>query len=277
MNEQCYSAKEEYAVSTFTFENYDLETALDCIAAHGFHTVELWADKLAHVDPRILVDHEEVRELLKRYNMHVHSLHTPFRCFRPFLDIAEGQVYREEYWKKSIDFCEEFGIPVAVIHAMDRIGYNYNINDLPYVHDLLQRLAVYANEHGVKLALENIPNGKDPVHEINCTLENLVRLFSDIKELSFCLDIGHVTVTNNDMAGEISAAGSRLITFHIHNNDGKHDLHNTPDQGMINWPLWHDVIRKNGYEGQFVFEVCGYDDPFSRMDHLASLFEETED
>ena len=272
MNNRFYDDKQEYAVSTFLFEDWDLDTALWSISRHGFHSVELWADKLAHVDPRITPDEKQVAALLRQYGMHVHALHTPFRNFRHFEDAEEGKAYRENIWKKSLDFCGRFGIPIAVIHALNRADYNFGEADVPYLHDLLAELASYAKCRGVRLALENIPGSKTGGAELCCTLVEEAKRFGDIKDLAFCLDIGHVTVTSNDMAAEIKAAGDRLVTFHIHNNNGKSDQHLLPDHGVIDWPKWHDVVRANGFEGQFVLEVCGYDDPFSRMDQISALF-----
>lgn len=272
-NQSMYCDKEEYAISTFLFENWDLETALMSISENGFHSVELWADKLAHVDPRIIPDEKKVQSLLKQYKMHVHAVHTPFRNFRPYVDKQEGRDYRLRVWKETIDFCQRFEIPIAVIHACNRNDYNMTDADVPYLHDMLSDLSSYSKREGVKLALENIPSGKEPKNELLCTLINQHRLFGDIKDLSFCLDIGHVTITSNDMKGEIDAVEpNRLITFHIHNNTGKADDHFLPNNGVIDWPKWHDYIRDRGFKGQFVMEVCGYNDPFSRVDTLSKLF-----
>lgn len=269
-----YSHREAYAISTFLFEDWDLETALQSICAHGFHSVELWADKLAHVDPRINPDERKIRHLLETYRMHVHALHTPFRRFRPYADEKDGRAYRLAVWKQAIDFCQRFSIPIAVIHACNRSEYNMCTKDIPYLHGMLSELSEYALERGVKLALENIPSSSPKLQdELFCTLENQYAWFGDIESLFFCLDIGHVTITSNDMESEILAVpADRLVTFHIHNNDGTCDGHKLPDDGIIDWPKWHDLIRSRGFQGQFVLEICGYENPWKRMDAIGALF-----
>ncbi|MHC1692348.1 MAG: sugar phosphate isomerase/epimerase family protein [Sphaerochaetaceae bacterium] len=268
-----YKDKNEYAVSTFTFENEPLKDALESIAGHGFSTVELWGDTV-HLDPRAQADLPQVRRWMEDGHLHAHSLHTPFRNFPHFGDKAEGEAWRLSLWKQSLDICNQMEIPIAVIHAMNRLEYNYNYDRLGYIHDLMENLAVYAAKRGVRLALENIPSGKPGAGEVLCTLVEQTRLFGDIKELAWCLDIGHVTITSNDMQGEIDCAMDRLITFHIHNNDGLQDLHNTPDMGVIDWPKWHDYLRMKGFGGQFVLEVEKSDNPYGRMDAMAALFGE---
>ena len=275
MDNNFYRDKNEYAISTYLFENWDLESALHSVAAHGFNSVELWADESHHVDPRSLADEHKVRALLKEYNIRVHSIHTPFRKFRPFDSIEEARAHRINVKKASIDFCGRFEIPIAVIHACDRKEYNASKADIPYLHDALTELADYAHKQGVKLALENIPSGKNKDDEVLCTLINQHALFGDIKNLYFCLDIGHVTITSNDMQKEIETVEpERLITFHIHNNDGKSDSHRLPDDGIIDWPKWHDMIRNRGFKDQFVFEICEYGNPFAKMDAISALFKE---
>lgn len=60
-----------------------------------------------------------------------------------------------------------------------------------------------------------------------------------------------------DMFKEIDAAGSDLITLHIHNNSGFTDDHNLPNDGVLDWPCIHDYLRESGYKGEFVLELYG--------------------
>ena len=52
--------------------------------------------------------------------------------------------------------------------------------------------------------------------------------------LKLCLDIGHANCyTNIGVVNWIKELGSRISHFHIHNNDGKVDTHNSIDDGII--------------------------------------------
>jgi sugar phosphate isomerase/epimerase len=267
----CYADKNEYAVSSWMFEDVDLEVALKTIGEAGFAHVELWGDTI-HLDPRWKIPRGDIAGWLKRYRLEVHSLHMPFRNFPHFDDRSEGEAWRLRLWKQSIDDCAALGVPIAVVHAVNRHEYNYGYDRVSFVHDTLAELCSYGRSRGVSLALENIASGDDPGAEILCTLVEQSRRFGDIKDLRYCLDIGHVTLTSNDMKAEIDACIDRLITLHIHNNDGQSDSHETPDKGVIDWPRWYAYIRKGGYKGLFVLEIYSGKTPFERMRRTASLF-----
>lgn len=269
-----YRNKDEYAVSTFLFEDeYAIDHALEAIARAGFRQVELWADQV-HVDPRCNVDIPAVKRRLSELGLHAHALHTPFRGFDRFDDENEGRAWRKELWKRSLDIAGELEIPVAVIHALGRREYNYTNDQVGYLADLLADLALHANKRGVQLAVENIPSSNPPVeNEVLCTLVEQKKLFGGIDHLYWCLDIGHVTITSNDMQAEIDASIDRLITLHIHNNNGKEDQHRLPTEGVIDWPHWYTYLRTNGYTGSFVLEVAGRENPQSVLDGLSEIFE----
>jgi sugar phosphate isomerase/epimerase len=267
-----YKDKSEYAVSTFLFENEPLETAIREISRYGFSFIEIWGDNV-HLDPRINPDVAAIRKNLKDNRLKVHSVHTPFRNFPVFSAASEGEAWRMTFWKKFLDICSELEIPIAVIHAINRKEYNYGYDHAGYLHDLLQTLASYARHRGIKLALENIPSGERPESEILCTLTEQTGLFGDISDLYWCLDFGHVTITNNDIQKEIDCSFDRLISFHVHNNDGLSDSHFLPDEGVIDWPKWYYYLREKGYNGQFVLEIFCGDNPFEQMKKVASLFE----
>lgn len=268
-----YQSKDEYAISTYMFEHEPLDHALEAIVRQGFAHVELWGDTV-HLDPRVMPDTSLIGLRLQNLRLHAHAFHTPFRNFPAFADEQEGRRWRERLWKQSLDIASELRIPIAVIHAMNRHEYNYGYDQLGYLKDLLAELSQYANRRGVKLALENIPSGESPSGEILCTLVEQIKLFGEIPELYWCLDIGHVTITCNDMRGEIDACIDRLVSLHIHNNDGLHDIHDLPDRGVIDWPCWYDYLREKGYAGQFVMELACGADPFDRLGVLSDLFSE---
>ena len=106
------------------------------------------------------------------------------------------------------------------------------------MQDYVGEIASYAARRGVRIAIEDIPPGAGE-DEIYTSLENQKKLFENLG-IQFCLDIGHVPLLGADMYREIDAAGSDLITLHVHNNTGI-----------------HEYIRTGGYKGEFVLEIYG--------------------
>lgn len=130
-------------------------------------------------------------------------------------------------------------------------------------------IARYGAKNGIELAIEDIPPGTED-DEIYTSLENQRRLFADLG-VRYCLDIGHVPLLGADLFREVEAAGSDLITFHIHNNYGVSDDHNLPDDGAIDWPKLHDYIRDTGFKGEFVLEIYGGADREKELDTLMRM------
>ncbi len=267
-----YTDRNEYVLSTWIGEYSDFREILKCAKDNGFDYVELWGDSV-HFDPRAGIDRTDIKKWLKEYDLNVHSVHAPFRRFKPeFANSDDFLKYRMKLWHKTIEDCSDFEVPIMVMHGLDRFEYNYKNSDVHIVKDTFADLCEYGNKYGVSIALENVPPVGDE-DEIICTLQNQKKLYGDIPGLKYCLDIGHVVLSNVDIHDEIDAAMPNIVTMHIHNNDGKNDLHNIPTDGVIDWPEVHDYMRKKGYTAQFVLEVFGGDDPFAKIKELSSLFD----
>ena len=264
-----YCDKSEYAVSTWIYETAPFHDVLEDIGRHGFKDVELWGDTV-HFDPRVGLDRPLIKKWLHELGLSVHSIHGPFRNFGEFSDKEEFRQYRQELLRKTIDDCSEFRVSIMVVHCVDRYEYNYSRDELHIVRDNLGELCEYGRKRGVRIALENIPDGsrKD---EISCSLQEHIRNYPGLG-LYYCLDIGHVGLSGADLFEEIDAAAPNLITTHIHNNDGLRDTHKLPDDGIIDWSRVRSYLREKGYTGKFVLEVHGGSDPFSVMNNIDRLF-----
>ncbi|MDX9935348.1 MAG: sugar phosphate isomerase/epimerase [Sphaerochaetaceae bacterium] len=268
-----YLDKEEYAVSTFSFLNAPLDVALEHISRSGFSWVEIWGDAV-HADPRAGIHARTLASMLKRHALKLHSLHLPFRNMLLRSSPKDSLVYRMQVLHDAIDLCARIECSIAVIHPLDRNEYNYGYDAVAMLHDLFEHLSAYADAHNVALAMENIPSQAAVPQEIRCTIDELNTLFGDIPTMKWCLDIGHVAVTGHELASEIKAAGKRLASCHVHNNDGKHDSHDLPDQGIIDWPGTYSLLRNSGYTGRFVFEVAGGAHPSEIIASLSTLFDQ---
>ena len=267
-----YTDRNEYALSSWMGEFSDLGEILKCTKENGFDYVELWGDSV-HFDPRAGIDRKLIKQWLSEYSLTVHSVHAPFRRFKPVFTTSEAFLeYRMNLWHRTLEDCSEFNVPIMVMHGLDRGEYNYRNTDIALVHDVFADLCEYGRHLGVTIALENIPPAGD-ADEIVCTLQNQKRLYGDIPGLKYCLDIGHVVLSGVEMHDEIDAAMPDIVTMHIHNNDGKNDLHNIPTDGIIDWAEVHGYMREKGYKEQFVLEVYGGKDPLAKIRELSSLFD----
>jgi sugar phosphate isomerase/epimerase len=58
--------------------------------------------------------------------------------------------------------------------------------------------------------------------------------------------------------------GDRLLTLHVHDNDGINDNHNSPYIGVCNWERFILGLRKMGYKGILNFETFGFNQKFPK-------------
>ncbi|MDO5022096.1 MAG: sugar phosphate isomerase/epimerase [Eubacteriales bacterium] len=275
-----FQNKSEYVISTWMFETFDLKKALQAIANKGFNNIELWGDTV-HFDPRAGLSTDNIKFWVQQYGLNIHSAHAPFRnFFNHSLDHHNDDMeflrYRMGLWYETINRCEELRIPILVMHAMNRREYPYTLSDVKIVKETLENLCDYAGSRGVTIALENIPDN-NPVleNDISCTIKNQKTLFN-LSNMKFCLDIGHVPLTGADIFNEIDAAGNKLVSFHVHNNNGLIDSHDLPNTGILNWSEIYKYAREKGYLGEFVIEVYGGKDPEKKLNEVAALFNDTQ-
>ena len=48
---------------------------------------------------------------------------------------------------------------------------------------------------------------------------------------------------------------SNCINFHLHDNDGKDDLHLPPKEGKISWEKFQHILKRLKYKGQLTYEI----------------------
>jgi sugar phosphate isomerase/epimerase len=264
--------RDRYAISTWHYVASPLEDALRGIAAAGFKWVEMWGDK-AHLDPRIHPDMRAIGHLLGRLGLRVHSIHAPFSGLDLGLPGGARKADAQRVIGDALELGAALGATLAVIHVS---SHGEDLQESArycesgrVVEDLVHSLLQVAGRTGVGLALENLPPEANRRY-FGCCLQELAAIFPD-PSVGFCLDIGHAILHEVSIASEIQVAGSRLRSLHVHNNDGIHDRHWPPRQGIINWRATKAELARIGYEGAFVLEVDRGEDADAVVQELAEF------
>ena len=264
--------RDEYAYSTWTLIEYPLMDALNILHHYNFDNIEIWAS-VQHMDPRLNPDVHAVQQQLKQNGQRVHSLHSPI--LHPFTHPqSDGSFrrYRLDLHRKTLDYCEAVGAEIMVVHPYDAQYYPYLEKQAPIIRDGIGELIEYAKKRGIKIAVENLPE-KVVQGRYNTSLIHQKDIFAGL-DVHYCLDIGHVPIlAESTCEEEIDAVADRLVTFHIHNNNGKTDEHNLPAEGVLNWPAIHDYVRAKGYQGEFVLELRGEKNAIEVVKKAAELFQ----
>lgn len=165
------------------------------------------------------------------------------------------------------------GAPVIVVHACKHLDFEVEGNAeylFEYNLDFYRRLIPYAEEYGIKSAIENIG-----YVSVVSTPERLNRLYDTLNNPVFtiCFDIGHRLLQKVDPAEAIRAIGHRMVDgcTHFHDNNGVTDDHTLPYYGKVEWESVMKELADIGYRGNLSYEASGFikDVPDElRLEHL---------
>lgn len=102
-----------------------------------------------------------------------------------------------------------------------------------------------ANELGVVIALETD-------WWMNDRLVDFIS-YTDTESCGICFDTGHAQV-ESDAVMVAKTVGPKIVCTHLHDNDGKEDLHLPPFKGVIDWQGVITELVKAEYKGSYTFE-----------------------
>ena len=120
-----------------------------------------------------------------------------------------------------------------------------NTGMLERVKESMAFYAEKAKELGVVVALETDLKMNDRLLDFISE--------ADPKACGICFDTGHAQI-ESDAVESVKLLGSRVVCTHLHDNNGKEDLHLPPFKGMINWEGVITGLIKAGYGGTYTFE-----------------------
>jgi sugar phosphate isomerase/epimerase len=148
----------------------------------------------------------------KRLNLSLHSQVSGFGCSDKI--IAEGNFY---YLKSEVR--------LAGLAKFNSVNFHINKNKKINLEDKkrIKELIKFAKKNNIRLTLENNNSGL-------YSGDYLIEVFQQIKDLNFCLDIGHLSLALNhgllkDRDKFLGAVRNKVKKLHIHYNNGKVDEH----------------------------------------------------
>lgn len=231
------------------------------IAAHGFDAVEVFAVK-SHFDYRDRRAAIALAEWLDDTRLTLHSMHAPIA-----LDYVNGTwkdnlslAARDDSRRKAavdetlatLDVAASVPYSTLVLHAgvPEPFGSAAD-NHLASMVKSLQELSPVAQQYGVRLAVEVIPNGISTASALVTLIESDI----DAVALGVCMDVGHARLMG-DVVDAIETCSGHLITTHLHDNRGRSDDHLVPGKGVIDWDATLLAFQKIGYDGTWMFELA---------------------
>jgi len=224
-------------ISTHIFGLWPLcERHLELIRDAGFEAVELWA-MAPHLEIEKPGSVAFMGKLARKVGLEILTVHLPF--YRRFGDPDFGYLNLGDPCRKNSELALELiapvlaeapetGIRTAVLHGIGDVdGTGEQLTDL-FIKDVMPVLAD-AWEKGVTLAVENIMTPMTAAKPLADLIDKV-----DHPGLRVCLDVGHAHAQEH-LIEAVEILGDRIVSLHVHDNDGEDDEHLPPGEGTIDW------------------------------------------
>jgi sugar phosphate isomerase/epimerase len=268
-------------LSTYRFVRHPLEsTLLAQIADAGIPSIEIFCAS-GHFGYRSQQTVREMAGALEENGLTLHSLHSPTER-----DAALG---RQSGVPISISELERVRRLDAVdeikraLEVAERIPFKYLVQHMGQSRDMadprkfdaafnsLEHLAIFAKQRGVTIALENTPDELGSPESLQQFLKE-----THLKDLRFCLDVGHAHVETN-VAAAFEIMRERVVTTHIHDNHGEKDEHLLPREGTIDWDALLGMISSAPQELPIVLELKESAGSGPTLDQARAAFDKIEE
>jgi sugar phosphate isomerase/epimerase len=185
-------------------------------------------------------------------------------CGLRLLDL-HGSAGREKGWGSPREYERRAGVELVAnrIAMTARLGGDVVIMHLPgggwedcgpRIRRTLDELRPVAERHAVRIALEN--GGS---HESFDEIERVLEAYGP-EYVGLCYDSGHGNLFAEGLS-RLDVLRDRLISVHLHDNDGSGDQHRLLFTGTIDWGRLAGILVRSSYAGPVSMEVSMRNEP----------------
>lgn len=182
--------------------------------------------------------------------------HGPWR-YPPQDATEEERAERFEKMSRAIVGTALLGCKNFVIHPIMPFGTQdagHETETIEMNLDFMAKLCRVGRENGVTVCYENMPFPDLSVAAVSQIID-VAKQIND-EYFKVCLDTGHCTMFGLSPADAVRMIGKDLLrTLHIHDNDGRNDLHWNPFNGVIDWEDFGAALYEIGYDGVISLET----------------------
>lgn len=224
------------------------ESLFASLSEHGIHAMEISLPTELYAK----IPWKECESWSKATDVELWSIHLPFYPFEALNPASSSRDVR----KKTVDTFTELmqraasiGVKVAVVHPSgEPIAAEARTEAMKCSKDTCAQLAEIGARCGMTVALEDLPRscfGRDS--------SEMLQLLSADERLRSCFDTNHLL--SESPLDYIRAIGSKIVTMHCSDYDGKNERHWLPGEGILPWQEMLSVLCAVGYSGPFLYEV----------------------
>ena len=242
-----------------------VKEALDIVKNAGFDCADYSFTVLPKTTLIELSDELETYRDIRRYadgiGLPFNQAHAPFASSTGDPDDDAVRFHRIA---NSITLAGILGVKHVIVHPKQHLPYRYNeaiLKEMNY--DFYRALIPYAEDAGVKIAIENMWK-KNPAqthidHSVCSHIEEHIEYVDMLGSPVFeaCLDVGHCALVGEDPAQSIRRLGhDRLHALHVHDLDFVSDMHTLPGCAKIDFKPIMRALRDIDYDGELTLEAC---------------------
>jgi sugar phosphate isomerase/epimerase len=276
------------ALSTYLLVNHRLSNVLlDRIWEAGIPLVEIFCAR-QHLDYHNRAQVTELGHWFRESELKLHSLHSPLHTDEyagrsgphAVINITEPvkskRIPMLDEIKRALEVAETIPFPYLIQH-IGVTGQEYDERYVDAAFTALEEISLFARQRGVEVLLENTPNTMASAERL------LMFLGTTHLNLNVCLDVGHAHM-NEGVENAYRLLKSRIRSTHVHDNDGKEDLHlfpalapgqGSPRQGNIDWSRTMQLLRQDD-RYPLLLELREVPDMGPPFDILRKLFDTLE-
>jgi sugar phosphate isomerase/epimerase len=182
---------------------------------------------------------DQIQRWLSDYGLRVLDLHGSAGNEK---DWASSEEYRRlagvELVRNRIEMTAQLAADVVIMHVP------HDPRSAP-IRRSLDALEPFARAHNVRIAIEN------------GSFEAIAQLLSeyDPRYLGLCYDCGHGNIAGAAGLDHLESLKERLISVHLHDNDGTGDQHQLLFMGTVDWQRLAGIMAQSAYTGCVSMEV----------------------
>ena len=167
---------------------------------------------------------------------------------------------------KSVDLANTMDSDIVVVHpgSIAFLARPFEDKVLAKCRESLIICQNYAEDLGIKLAVENMPNIPGFLYQ---DIEELNKLCTDL-DMAMTLDIGHGAVCG---FSEDKMYFDSVKHIHLSDNNYDNDMHYTLGEGSIDFKTAIDIFEKNDYNGVYVIEVNDKESVIKSIEYLKNI------
>ena len=252
------------------------EKAVEIIAKAGFDAVDYCMLDLDKEDYVLNSDNYKAHalklvEVAKRNNVYFNQGHAVGYIPHEDHDTVIKKLIEKN--SRAIEISGIMGIKTLVIHP---VAFGNYIGREEYVFEknmqYFKGLLPYAEEHGVKLACENMwcsdKRKKVTTGGVCGNPFEHARYIDEINHplLVACIDVGHCSLSGREASDCIRVLGDRLGALHIHDNDYLDDMHTLPGLSEMNFDEIMKALKDIDYKGDFTLETDHFFDSLNTIE-----------